>query len=236
MPEPRPSGWPGSPPYLPQLPGTGIVYCLTMRDTDTVTDWLDQRDQGRGLLRRGRPTTTASGSRSCCCANEVKSVVATSRARHGLRQARPRLRRPLPGARLPDRLLPAGRPRRPRPRRGRTPSCSAAPRTATSRTSSSTPRSRRASRSRRCVELLGDADGAGDARRAAGGRQPRRGAARGDAEGPRGRGRRQQEGRAGCAHRRAVDLRRGALSRRSPRCAAPSRTAMERLRRATGAA
>ena len=38
------------------------------------------------------------------------------RARHGLRQARPRLRRPLPGAGLGRRLLPAGRSRRPRPR------------------------------------------------------------------------------------------------------------------------
>ena len=45
------------------------------------------------------------------------------RARDGLRQARPRLRGALPGAGVRDRLLPAGRPRRPRARarRGRAP-------------------------------------------------------------------------------------------------------------------
>ena len=41
------------------------------------------------------------------------------RARHGLRQARPRVRRALPVARLADRLLPAGRPGRARHRPGR---------------------------------------------------------------------------------------------------------------------
>ena len=51
--------------------------------------------------------------------NRVKALVATSALGHGLRQARPGLRHPLRRAVLADRLLPAGRPRRARRRRGR---------------------------------------------------------------------------------------------------------------------
>ena len=58
------------------------------------------RDRGGGLQRRGRDRAARRRSRSGCCANDVKAVVATSALGHGLRQARPRLRRPLPGARL----------------------------------------------------------------------------------------------------------------------------------------
>ena len=68
------------------------------------------------------------------------------RARHGLRQARPRLRRPPRRAAVADRLLPAGRPRRPRRRAGRGACCCRARRTrrsgATSPRSASRPRSR----------------------------------------------------------------------------------------------
>ena len=65
----------------------------------------------------GAPTPpTASGSRARCGDNEVKALVATSALGHGFRQARPRLRRAPRRAVVAGRLLPAGRPRRPRHR------------------------------------------------------------------------------------------------------------------------
>ena len=78
------------------------------------------RGRGGGLLgphrrrraprRRGRPARQPH-----------QGAGRHQRARHGLRQARPRLRRPPRRAAVADRLLPAGRPRRPRrrARRGR---------------------------------------------------------------------------------------------------------------------
>jgi ATP-dependent DNA helicase RecQ len=63
---------------LPQLPGTGIVYCLTVRDTEVVASWL----QASGI-----PATAYSGEVSSAgrldaeadlLGNRVKAVVATS--------------------------------------------------------------------------------------------------------------------------------------------------------------
>ena len=76
---------------------------------------------GRGIRRVAysgdRTTDARSRSRSGCCANDVKAVVATSALGHGLRQVRPRASSST--TRRPARsivLLPAGRPRRPRGR------------------------------------------------------------------------------------------------------------------------
>jgi ATP-dependent DNA helicase RecQ len=64
--------------YLPQLPGSGIVYTLTKRDADLVADWLD---------RRGIPAEAYSGEvdserriavEDRLLRNELKAVVATS--------------------------------------------------------------------------------------------------------------------------------------------------------------
>ena len=140
-------------------------------------------------------------------------------ARHGLRQARPRLRRPLPGARVADRLLPAGRPRRAQARRGARACCCAASRTARSRTTSSRSRSRPRSGCARCSTCSRRSRaGAVAARdRAAGQRPPR--PARGDAQGARGRGRRRPRRRALDAHERGVGLRRRARRARHRRAA-----------------
>ena len=94
----------------------------------------DAPGRGRGAAARQR----AQGGRR------------DERARHGLRQARPRLRRALPGARLGDLLLPAGRARRPRRRARRRRAAARRARTGGSRTSSSSRRSRRASWSSAC--------------------------------------------------------------------------------------
>ena len=73
------------------------------------------RRPGRGLQRRGRDRA-ARRRRGAAAAQRAQGGRGHERARHGLRQARPRLRRALPGAGLGDHLLPAGRPRRPRDR------------------------------------------------------------------------------------------------------------------------
>ena len=78
--------------------------------------------------------------------NQIKALVATSRARHGLRQARPRLRRAPRRAALADRLLPAGRPGRPRRRARR--GAAAARRRRTRRSGATSPRWRSRPRSR----------------------------------------------------------------------------------------
>jgi len=61
---------------LPALPGSGIVYCLTKRDVESVTDWLN----GRGIV--AMPYTGASEGREeverALLENRLDVVVATS--------------------------------------------------------------------------------------------------------------------------------------------------------------
>ena len=142
--------------HLPQLPGSGIVYTLTKRDADLVAELLNAHGvPAAGLQRRGGHHD-ADRDRGEAAPQRAQVRRRHQRARHGLRQARPRLRRALPGARLGDLLLPAGRPRgaRDRPRRRRAAARRA--RTAGSRTSSSSRRSRRRTASTRVLEALED--------------------------------------------------------------------------------
>jgi ATP-dependent DNA helicase RecQ len=64
--------------WLPQLPGSGIVYCLTKRDTDTVAEWL----RGEGISAIAYSGEVADEERieaeRRLLANDVKVVVATS--------------------------------------------------------------------------------------------------------------------------------------------------------------
>ena len=64
--------------WLPRLPGSGIVYCLTKRDTDTVAEWLDSR----GISALAYSGEVADEDRVAAearlLANDVKAVVATS--------------------------------------------------------------------------------------------------------------------------------------------------------------
>ena len=117
----RPTGWRGWRRGCRSCRAPGIVYTLTKRDAERRRRVADARGiAGRGLQRRGRDRA-ARGGRGPPAAQRAQGRRRHERARHGLRQARPRLRRALPGAGLGDRLLPAGRPRRPRrrARRGR---------------------------------------------------------------------------------------------------------------------
>ena len=74
---PRPSAWPGWRRSSPTLDGTGIVYCLTKRDAQVVTDWLRANgiDAGCYTGEHPRAARTSSGG---CWPTTVKVVVATS--------------------------------------------------------------------------------------------------------------------------------------------------------------
>src|SRR3954469_24139989 len=64
--------------WLPEFPGSGIVYCLTKRDTESVAEWL----KGRGLSAVAYSGETDDALRieaeQRLLANDVKAVVATS--------------------------------------------------------------------------------------------------------------------------------------------------------------
>jgi len=63
---------------VPELPGTGIVYCLTVRDTETVASWL----AASGIPATAYSGDVSSGDRLVAetdlLENRVKAVVATS--------------------------------------------------------------------------------------------------------------------------------------------------------------
>jgi ATP-dependent DNA helicase RecQ len=63
---------------IPRLPGSGIVYCLTVADTERVTGWLTSRGiDARAYSGRADPDERAEVERALR-AGEVKVVVATS--------------------------------------------------------------------------------------------------------------------------------------------------------------
>ncbi len=63
---------------VPTLPGTGIVYCLTVRDTEVVASWLE----ANGVTALAYSGEATSGDRlaveAALVGNQVKAVVATS--------------------------------------------------------------------------------------------------------------------------------------------------------------
>jgi ATP-dependent DNA helicase RecQ len=63
---------------LPRLPGSGIVYCLTKRDTETVAEWLVSR--GISAIAYSGEVTDEERveAEDRLLRNEVKAVVATS--------------------------------------------------------------------------------------------------------------------------------------------------------------
>ncbi len=104
---------------LEALPGSGIIYCLTVADVLAVHDWL----HGHGYNVLAYTGDTDGDARVAGGASAAGQRGQGTRrhhgARHGLRQARSRLRRALPSAGLTRCLLPASRTCRPRPRRVR---------------------------------------------------------------------------------------------------------------------
>ena len=104
---------------VPTLPGSGIVYCLTITDVERVADWLC--DHGVDAVAYSGATDPAEREaiEARLSANDVKVVVATSAL--GMGYDKPDLTFVVhyqsPGS--PIALLPAGRPGRARRRPGR---------------------------------------------------------------------------------------------------------------------
>ena len=102
--------------HLDELPGSGIIYTLTVAGSQEVADYLRERGLAVAAYSGQTEQTERLAAEDDLINNRVKALVATSALGHGLRQARPRLRDPLRRAAVADRVLPAGRPRRPRRR------------------------------------------------------------------------------------------------------------------------
>ena len=97
--------------WLPQLEGSGIVYTLTKRDADVVAEWLDGHGVPAEAYSGEVERRAADRGRGAPAGQRAQGRGRDERAGDGLRQARPRVRRALPGARQRHRLLPAGGPR-----------------------------------------------------------------------------------------------------------------------------
>ena len=105
--------------HIQAMPGTGIIYTLTKRDADQVADWLTRHG---AVARAYYSGVTGEGFEKLRClpppprgsaaAQRDQSAGGDHGTRHGLRQAGPRIRHPLSGARIDRCLLSAGRPRR----------------------------------------------------------------------------------------------------------------------------
>ena len=140
--------------HLDRLPGSGIIYTLTVAAASETAEFLRSRGYaGRRLHRPGRrrrpPRRRAGPARQ-----QDQGAGGDLGAGHGLRQARPRLRRPPRRAAVADRLLPAGRPRRPGRRAAPRCCCCPAPRTRRSGATSRRWPSRRRSRCAPCSRAL----------------------------------------------------------------------------------
>jgi ATP-dependent DNA helicase RecQ len=64
--------------WLPELPGSGIVYCLTKRDTETVAEWLESRGISAVAYSGEVTDEDRVEAEGRLLRNEVKAVVATS--------------------------------------------------------------------------------------------------------------------------------------------------------------
>ena len=64
--------------WLPEFPGSGIVYCLTKRDTETVAEWLVSRGLSAVAYSGEVTDEERVEAEGRLLRNEVKAVVATS--------------------------------------------------------------------------------------------------------------------------------------------------------------
>ena len=63
---------------IPQLPGSGIVYTLTIRDADRVAEWLRQNNVDAHAYHKNIPVQQKLALEQALLANEVKCLVATT--------------------------------------------------------------------------------------------------------------------------------------------------------------
>jgi ATP-dependent DNA helicase RecQ len=64
--------------YLPELPGSGIVYTLTKNDAETVASWLNERGIPSAAYSGQTDTADRLAIENRLLANELKAVIATS--------------------------------------------------------------------------------------------------------------------------------------------------------------
>ncbi|HEU5204560.1 MAG TPA: RecQ family ATP-dependent DNA helicase [Candidatus Limnocylindrales bacterium] len=62
---------------IPRLPGSGVVYCLTIADTERVTGWLRSRDIDARAYSGPMPTNDREALEQALIGNELKALVAT---------------------------------------------------------------------------------------------------------------------------------------------------------------
>ena len=144
-PTPR-TGWPGSPTTSTSCRAPASSTRSPSPPPRRSTAFLRQRGHTRRLLHRPDRGRRPPAGRGGPAGQPGQGAGRHLRARHGLRQARPRLRRAPRRAVLPDRLLPAGRPGRPRRRARRGAAAARAARTRRSGATSPRWPSRRRSR------------------------------------------------------------------------------------------
>ena len=186
------------------MQGSGIVYTLTKRDADAVAVFLNAHGIAAEPYSGERATEERIAVEERLLAQRPQGGRRDERAGDGLRQARPRVRRPLPGARARSSPTtsrsgaPAAASTTP------TSCCCAAPRTSASRTSSSSRRSRGASTSTTRARHARRAGDGLTTREISAGVNLGLGAAGGDAQGARRRGRGDAQG-----HQVAARPRRG---------------------------
>ncbi|MGD9795744.1 MAG: ATP-dependent DNA helicase RecQ, partial [Acidimicrobiia bacterium] len=63
---------------VPQLPGTGIIYCLTIDDAERVASWLQSQGITAAAYSGATPAEERPSIEQALLANELKVVVATS--------------------------------------------------------------------------------------------------------------------------------------------------------------
>jgi len=63
---------------IPTLEGSGIVYCLTVRDVDNVTDWLRSRGLNVEAYHGGLPNDERLAAEAKLQHNEITALVATT--------------------------------------------------------------------------------------------------------------------------------------------------------------
>ncbi|KPL81742.1 ATP-dependent DNA helicase RecG [Herpetosiphon geysericola] len=64
--------------YVPQLPGTGIIYTLTHDDTEQVATWLNQQGISACAYHAGVNAETRANFENRLAQNQIKVLVATS--------------------------------------------------------------------------------------------------------------------------------------------------------------
>ncbi len=118
------------------MPGSGIIYTLTVSAAEDTARLLREAGSPGARLHGPHRHRSARGAGAPAQGQRAQGAGRHQRARHGFRQARPRLRDPPRCTVLAGCLLPAGRPRRPCHRECRRAAAARAAKTPTSGTTS----------------------------------------------------------------------------------------------------